>query len=181
MRIFAIRHGQTHWNEAGKVQGRTDNPLTNKGREQAYLAGKNLKSTDAHIDIIYSSPLAMAKETAAIIATIIGCENIIVDERLIERDFGIYEGEPILSVDIDALRRWNDFAPTPKGETMKEVANRVFGFLDEAVSKSQGKDILLAAHGHILRPVIWYFNDFPEKGNETVIKTDCCEFYEFEK
>ena len=208
MKIVTIRHGETDVNASGLIQGRrTDVPLNENGREQARKAAVKLP---ADIDIIISSPLVRATQTAQIINERYEKEVMLVDNRLIERDFGKFEGEGLddmnvcvdieefpfdtltivqensspaeirEKVDINALRRYTDNIPTPGGETMREVTARVFGFLDNAITKYNGKNLLLCTHGHVIRPIIWYFNGLPAEGDEEVITTPNCGFYEFE-
>ena len=90
MKLYIIRHGQTDWNRARRLQGRTDIPLNEWGRRVAELTREGLK--DVAFDMAFTSPLIRAKETAEII---LGDRNvpIIEDERIIEVNFGAYEGE----------------------------------------------------------------------------------------
>lgn len=102
MGILLTRHGQTEWNVLGKVQGRADIELNEKGIKQAQETGEVLKNEK--IDLIICSPLIRAKQTAKIIN-----ENknipIIYDEDIIERDFGEFEG--INKSDFDFEGYWN--------------------------------------------------------------------------
>ena len=94
--ICLIRHGKTTQNLKKLIQGRKDFPLSDIGRSEALQAAKILKETDPNWDIIYSSPLSRAYETATIIASHIGYKNeVIKNEDFIERDFGISEGMPV--------------------------------------------------------------------------------------
>jgi hypothetical protein len=103
--------------------------------------------------------------------------------RLYERDFGDYEGKLFSEVDIDSLRRWTDNTPTPNGETIRELASRVFDWMDTAIEKYENegkKAILLVVHGHVLRALHWYFNGVPESDEITLPKSDNCEVFEFD-
>ena len=90
MSIMLTRHGQTNWNVQKKVMGRCDEPLNEKGMEQAEETSDSLKDTD--IDLIICSPLKRAKQTSDKINE---GRNIpiIYDDRIIERDFGEFEGK----------------------------------------------------------------------------------------
>ncbi len=89
MKLFVTRHGETEWNVQSKVCGRTDVDLTDKGRAQARALGEKLG--DYKIDLIISSPMRRALETSRIIGS--GRDiPIETDPRLIEQDYGIYEG-----------------------------------------------------------------------------------------
>ena len=94
--IYVTRHGQTNWNLEKKVMGRCDEPLNDKGKSQA-LETKN-KLLDVGIDLIICSPLLRTKQTAEIIN---GNRNIpvIYDDRIIERDFGEFEGMQVDNFD----------------------------------------------------------------------------------
>ena len=95
MEILLTRHGKTEWNALGKVQGKADIKLNEEGIKQAKETSKLLQ--DEKIDLIISSPLIRAIETARIIAKERNIP-IITDESLSERDFGEYEGKRILIV-----------------------------------------------------------------------------------
>ena len=87
--LYIMRHGRTDWKDAHRIQGRTDIPLNDEGRQMARDAAEEYK--DLHLDICYCSPMIRAKETAQILLS--GRDvPIVYDERLIEMGFGIYEG-----------------------------------------------------------------------------------------
>ena len=89
MLLYFIRHGQTDWNKDMRMQGQSDIPLNENGRESAIEAGKTLANT--HIDLAFSSPLKRAKETAELVLA--GRDiPIIEDKRIEEICFGICEG-----------------------------------------------------------------------------------------
>ncbi len=90
--FFVLRHGQTDWNLEARLQGSTDIPLNDTGREQARHAGRILK--DHGLTKIVASPLSRALETARIVGQAVGLEPGI-DARLIERNFGLFEGMTI--------------------------------------------------------------------------------------
>ena len=87
--IYIVRHGQTEQNLKKKLQGRSDFPLTELGREQASAVGDAFRDAGIVFDKVYSSPLGRAVETAELIA---GDAPIEVEEALIEMDYGPYEG-----------------------------------------------------------------------------------------
>ena len=88
MKIWIARHGQTDLNHAKRMQGRTDAPLNEKGIELAKQSRLNIG--DVHFDAVYASPLQRAQRTGSIIGNV-DIKDIIVDERLIETNFGKYE------------------------------------------------------------------------------------------
>lgn len=89
MEFVFLRHGQTDWNLAGRLQGRSDRPLNATGREQAQAATQRL--TGMVIDAVVSSPLQRAQQTAEAVAT--ACDlPLTIEPRLVERNFGMLEG-----------------------------------------------------------------------------------------
>ena len=87
--IYVVRHGETEWNAINKVLGRTDIPLNDRGIEQAEEMARSLK--DVKIDVFLCSPLSRARQTADAISDVTGIPYK-TDGRLIEHDFGIFEG-----------------------------------------------------------------------------------------
>ena len=179
MKIFAVRHGQTDLNAENRVQGGKGDglPLNSKGREQAYILSEKLSCCG--IDAIITSTRKRAEETAQIINERLNVE-IIKEPRLIERDFGDFEGKLVSEVDIFSLRRWRDNAPTPNGETIRETATRVFGALDDIIKRFAGQNVLIVAHGHVVRSIFWYFNGLPKAEEDDGIEIQNCAVYEFD-
>ncbi len=148
MRVLFVRHGSTAWNEAGRIQGCTDVPLSPAGRAQ--VAGWRLPEGWRGGRCV-TSPLQRARETAALL----GFDAAEIDARLVEMGWGGYEGATLAELRQrhgDALAeneaRGLDFRP-PGGESPREVAARLAGFLrDLAV---EGEDRLVVAHRGILR------------------------------
>ena len=96
MAIFLTRHSQDYDNKHKILNGHRDTKLTNLGRWQARQKAYALRKEN--IQIIYSSPLKRAHETALIISDILKIKNIILEKDLIERDFGILTGKPICDI-----------------------------------------------------------------------------------
>lgn len=108
MNLLLMRHGQTEWNQAMRTQGRTDIPLDETGRMQAMLAAERLKG--ARLDAVYTSPLLRARQTAEAIAIPHGL-SVIPHPLLVERDFGIWEGEEFSALANkypDGIRLWRE-------------------------------------------------------------------------
>ena len=91
MKLFLLRHGETDWNKEWRLQGFSDIPLNEKGIEQAKEAALGVKNIK--FDAVYASPLDRAVTTASIIGNV-PRESIICDERILEADFGPFEGKP---------------------------------------------------------------------------------------
>lgn len=155
MKLYVARHGQTVWNAQNRVCGYTDIDLTEKGIEQAQDLAQIVQQYN--IDVIISSPLKRAVTTSKIIAE--KCSlSIDVDERLIEQNYGIYEG--VDRKNEDFLNNKKNFTyKYPNGESMMQVAYRVYGLIDEIKKKYAGKDVLLICHGGVSRIINTYFKD----------------------
>ena len=155
MKIYVARHGQTQWNLENRICGRTDIPLTELGLEQARLLAEH--TNDLKIDVIISSTMIRAQQTAAPVAALHGL-SVLVDERLVEQDYGIYEGKSRFDEGFLANKRHFAFR-YPGGESMLDLAYRIYGFLDEVTEKYAGKNILLVCHGGVCRAIRTYFED----------------------
>jgi probable phosphoglycerate mutase len=155
MRLFVTRHGQTTWNVLNKVCGRTDAPLTELGRQQAQALAE--KTKDLGIELIIASPLQRALDTAKAVSAVCGAP-IIIDDRLIEQDYGIYEGVDRKDEGFQSNKRMFAYR-YPQGESMMQLAGRVYGLLDEVKGKYADKTVLLVCHNGICRVIHSYFAD----------------------
>lgn len=155
MRIYVARHGQTQWNVEEKVCGRTDLPLTEEGRKQAQTLAEKAAGYD--LDLIIASPMIRARQTAGAVAEKCGVP-VIVDPRLIEQNYGIFEG--VDRFDPGFLANKRQFAyKYPGGESMMQVAYRVYSLLEDVKRQYQGKNVLLVCHGGVCRVIRTYFED----------------------
>lgn len=153
MKLYVARHGQTQWNAENKVCGRTDLPLTEVGITQAEALAE--KTADLGIDLILTSPLQRAHTMAQIIARRCGAE-VLTDERLIEQNYGIFEGVDRKNPDFLANKR--QFAVRyPGGESMMDMAGRIYPLLEEIRERYAGKRVLLACHGGVCRVIRSFF------------------------
>lgn len=155
MKLYVARHGQTVWNAQNKVCGVTDVELTERGIEQAKALAQVV--TGRNIDIILTSPLKRAVETGRIVAK--HCRiPMKVEARLIEQNYGIYEG--IDRKNADFLGNKKNFAYRyPGGESMMQVAYRIYGLLDDIKKEYEGKNVLIISHGGVCRIIHTYFHD----------------------
>lgn len=168
MKIYLIRHGVTDANKCKSLQGRTDISLNEQGRELARITAEGLK--DVKFDIIFTSPLKRAKETAEIIR---GNRDIplIVEEQIQEISFGEYEGlcfgkENYTIPDKDFMFFFDKpecYKPAPGGETFEEVLKRTGQFWQELIQKEEykGKTILLSTHGCALKALLANVRQLP--------------------
>lgn len=175
MKLYIARHGETGWNTLNKVSGRTDVPLTERGLEQARLLAKN--AVCMGIDLIIASPLLRARQTAQAVSDAIGAP-ILIDERLIELDFGIYEGAPRSDPGFQYTRAQ---FPTryPGGESAFQLCHRVYSCLEDVKRKYDGKTVLLVCHGGVCRMVRSYFMDLTNEEYSSYF-ADNAELVEYE-
>lgn len=157
MALYVTRHGQTIWNAENKVCGLTDVDLNEIGLKQAEVLAKYFLDENIILDVIIASPLKRAVKTAEIIGKM-NSVNVIFDHRLIEQNYGIYEGVDRENEGFQNNKR-NFAFRYPGGESMMQVAYRVYGLLDEIKEKYQNKNVLLVCHGGVLRIINTYFED----------------------
>lgn len=140
--IYFVRHGQTELNQRRVLQGRSDYPLNGVGEEQAAEAAAWFKENGIRIDRIWSSPLQRAMQTARIIAG----EDVpmFTDERLIEMDYGPFEGVDLTAPPQEIITFFSDFVhnPAPEGmEQLNSVVSRLGSFLEEMAAAEWAADM----------------------------------------
>lgn len=174
MKIFVTRHGQTEWNSQNRVSGITDISLTEKGIVQAKQLSTQL--VDYEIDLIVSSPLIRAKSTADILSEVIG-KKVIVDNRLREQNYGMYEGIDRDNEEFKFAK--NQFASRLKnGESLLQVAQRVYNLIDEIKHKYANNNVMLVTHGGVCRIINSYFNEL-NNDEYSAYHTDNCKIIEY--
>ncbi len=158
--IGLLRHGQTDWTVDMRLQGVSDIPLNDYGREQANTAAEVLSSSTW--EMIVSSPLSRALETANIVASKLGFENVDVLPELIERSFGVAEG---LSYD-DWKTRYQDGQNVDQAETIAQLDVRANALLELLALKFEGQRVLTVSHGALIRRLIHIISngEFPREG-----------------
>lgn len=139
-----IRHGQTDWNLNDKLQGASDIPLNDTGRQQAVEAAAALAG--GPWTAIVSSPLSRARETASIIAERLGLELGPAYPELIERDYGPLEGAPS-SANMAAYPK-RDY---PDAEPLADVVARGRAGLAKVAADYPDADVLIVCHGTLIR------------------------------
>jgi probable phosphoglycerate mutase len=148
--IAIIRHGTTSWNKAGKLQGHSDIPLDEEGVLQAIKLGQRLSGETW--DLVYSSHLIRARQTAAIIAQELGIDTVAEDNRLGEAGGGLIEG----TTEEERLSKWGaSWKLMDLGmESNASVVERGRAFIQELLSEHPGKKILLVTHGSFIRQML---------------------------
>ena len=155
-----LRHGQTDWNINFLLQGVTDIPMNETGLEQVRTAAKAIQAKDW--DVVLTSPLTRAKQTAEIIAKHVGFDEVIQQELLIERSFGEAEG---LSHD-QWRAKYANLDEIPGGESRTQLAARSQQLLDLISTEFKGKRVLAISHGALIRALLSISsnNEFPRDG-----------------
>ena len=152
--VYLVRHGETEWSRSGRHTGRTDLPLTEKGREQARALGPLLRGH--RFAEVLVSPLERARETAQLAglgARALPCED------LLEWDYGRWEGRTTAEIrgELPDWLIWT--GPVPEGESLEDVAARADRVI-QRVERAEG-DVALFAHGHVLRILTARWCGFP--------------------
>lgn len=173
--LILVRHGESEWNAKGLWTGWTDIRLSEKGREEARLAGEKLKGYS--FDIAYTSVLLRAKQTLDEIKRVLGIDiPTFENPALNERNYGIYTGKnkwgiqkAVGNEQFNKLRRGWD-SPIPEGETLKDVYNRVIPYYEQEIlpKLKDGKNILIAAHGNSLRTLVKFLENISDKDVENL-------------
>jgi probable phosphoglycerate mutase len=142
--MWLVRHGETDWARLGRHTGRTDIPLTEVGREQAAAVAGRLAGRP--FAKVLASPLSRALDTA----TLAGFGDVVqTSDDLLEWDYGDDEGRTTLEIRADRPG-WSIWRDGPaNGETLQQVAGRVDKVI--ALARQQPGDVLVFAHGHLLR------------------------------
>ena len=142
--IVLVRHGETEWSRAGRHTGRTDVPLTNRGKAGAEAVGRLLR--DRQFALVLTSPLARAAETCRLAGFGDGAAQ---RDDLMEWDYGAYEGRTTIEIrdERPGWTIWRD--GVPDGETATDVGARA----DQVIAELRGAegDVAVFAHGHLLR------------------------------
>lgn len=174
-KLIIVRHGETDFNVEGRYTGRVDVSLNTKGLEQARITAAKLK--DMSIDIIISSTLKRAKETAEIISKELQIP-VIEMEELIEKYVGVYEGLTREEAKAKYPHMWE--ANAPEGaETLEEVKERVYKALSIIQWKYlHNKNVLLVTHGYVSKVINRYFdNTTDEEFAKYVLRN--CDYHEY--
>jgi uncharacterized phosphatase len=146
--LYLVRHGETDWNLARRIQGSTDIPLNATGRAQAARTGELLSRRQW--TAIASSPLSRALETARIIGSELGIDDIEILDDLAERQYGEAEGLEAQELD----RRFPVGTTVPGRETREAVAARVIPALVALAERNPSADLIVTTHGGVIRTVL---------------------------
>ena len=187
--ILLIRHGQSEWNKLNLFTGFKNIELSEQGIEEANKAGQNFKNLDIKFNIVFTSELKRAQETAKIILQSLDQWNFLNDEgkiisniNLNERDYGDLTGlnkketaEKFGEEQVHKWRRGYSDQP-PNGESLEDVVRRVTKYFEEvikpAIQSNENDNILIAAHGNSLRALLIVMNIYePHNINSVELST----------
>lgn len=187
--ILLIRHGQSEWNKLNLFTGFKNIELSEQGIEEANKAGQNFKNLDIKFNIVFTSELKRAQETAKIILQnldqwdFLNNEGKIVSNiNLNERDYGDLTGlnkketaEKFGEEQVHKWRRGYSDQP-PNGESLEDVVRRVTKYFEEvikpAIQSDENDNILIAAHGNSLRALLIVMNIYePNNINSVELST----------
>lgn len=160
--LWLVRHGLTEWNKERRFQGDSDVPLNDEGFAQAQQLATRFK--DERFDVVYSSDLSRAHETAKAISS----QPIVADARLREIDFGHWEGLQLAEIEERYPVEWQAWrqrsSPPPDGESIFTVAARVKSVLDEIIEQlEEDQRALVVSHGGTMGTMLCVlFGDSPE-------------------
>ena len=157
MKIFSTRHGQTSYNKQEIIMGTTDIDLDETGEKQALELADRIAGMNC-IDIIIASPMKRAQRTARAVAERCGLE-IVTEERLREWDYGYYEGKSRVTEGFAENKTEFGVRMGKSGESLMQLAHRVYSALDDIIKNYSGKNVLVVSHGGVCRVIETYFND----------------------
>jgi broad specificity phosphatase PhoE len=155
-----LRHGQTDWNIDLRLQGSSDIPLNETGRNQAAVAGATFSREDW--DVIIASPLSRARDTAQIVAQQLNMPVVIVPE-LVERSFGVAEG-----FSHSEWRKMYEANEHIEGlESLEDLRSRCELLLQLVATEYDGLRVLAISHGALIRKVLRIVsnNQIPQDGD----------------
>lgn len=156
--IYFTRHGETTMNAENRVSGITDCDLTENGIAQARQLAE-ICAAHGEINLILCSPLRRARKTAEIIASRIHVP-VLTDERLREWNYGSYEDQPRGGTpEFQKAKREFGVRMPGDGESLLQLAHRVYSFIDEIREKYNGLTVLCVCHGGVCRVAETYFKD----------------------
>lgn len=178
LRLFLIRHGETADNVQMRYIGRRDEPLTDKGRQQADRVADALSSFP--IRMVYTSPLMRAADTAEQIRSACGA-MLQTDSRLMEGSFGRWEGmsrDEVIglgSPDVEQLASWESDASCspPGGESLAEVQTRMISLVEDLESELSGNTIALVSHVGPIKALLAHALGIPLEATQRLFLDPC--------
>ena len=158
--LVLVRHGETEWNRLQRVQGRTDIPLNDTGRQQAEETADRLRQRGERFDAVAASPLSRAVETARIIADGLGLGEVETVDALVERDYGSAEGMTGQQIDERFGGRLD------AQESREATVERARPALLALAERHPGQRVLVVSHGGVIGSLVRDATEWtwPERG-----------------
>lgn len=151
MILAMVRHGETDYNKQRLIQGRIDNVLNENGKNQAHTLGTYLKENNETFDVLMTSPMLRAKETAQILGSHLNMTITSEHVAFIERDFGPFEGKSVA----DTLPFITKHEFKTKGyEDNEALLKRLSDAVNDLYKTHQGKKVLLVVHAHVIKSLL---------------------------
>ncbi|MDQ0816404.1 MULTISPECIES: histidine phosphatase family protein [Bacillus] len=169
--ICLVRHGETDWNAAKRIQGRTDIPLNDTGKWQAEQTGLYLKN--AHWDVVISSPLTRAKETAHLILKHVDAPLVIMDD-FIERDYGDAEG-----MSFEERQKLFPDKQYPNMEPLEAIQDRMVEGIEKVRAAYPNQQVLIVAHGAAIHALLTTLADEHLGLENTRLVNACLNYMEW--
>jgi len=188
--LVLVRHGQSTWNQKNLFTGWKDPELTELGKEEAFKAGQQIKKQNIKFNLLFTSALKRAQDTASIILEVIEESNINIfkNEALNERDYGDLTGlnkdmarHEFGEEQVQIWRRSYSDGP-PNGESLEDTYNRVIPYFENEIMPAlqKNKNVIISAHGNSLRALVKFIEEISK---EEIVKLEIATgepiFYEF--
>jgi len=171
MIIYFTRHGETTMNKLEHISGITDCDLTEKGRQQAKELAEKC-ALEPGIDLILSSPLKRARETAQFVADRINVP-VKIEEGLREWNYGSYEDKKAGSEGFNESKREFGVRMKGGGESLLQLAHRVYSVIDDIITLYPDKTVLCVCHGGVCRVAETYFHDMTTEEYSNFFMGNC--------
>lgn len=161
MDLLLVRHGQTDWNPAQRVMGRSDISINEIGKKQSQHLSSWLRDIEIHA--VYSSPVRRALETAEIIIKERNGLKIVEEPGVAEIDYGDWVGMTFAEVEEKYNKQYNDyrFRPShmkiPGGEAVVDVQKRAVAAIEKIRKKHEGQRVLVVSHADVTKAILVHY------------------------
>lgn len=185
MAIYLARHGETDWNLKGLIQGHTDIPLNETGKQQAYELAVVIKDKGISINRIYSSDMKRARKTAETVAKELSVEAYAL-KGIQEVNLGRWEGhtwKQVRELFPDEYRVWYEnrrYEAPPEGESYEQVLQRVVPVLS-GIALKEDENVLVVVHSAVIMSLLSYVYDKPFEEMSRNFRTKNGEIIKLEK
>lgn len=185
MKLYLVRHGETEWNLSNRIQGQSDIPLNETGRNQARELSKVIAGSELSFDRIYTSRMIRAKETAEILASELGLTYSVL-AGIEEMNLGSWEGytwRQVREVFPQEYAVWHEnrrYQVIPQGESYEQLLQRVLPALKGIALQEEGK-ALLVTHSAVIMTLLSYFHEKPFEDMAKNFKTKNTEIVELKE